>query len=594
MSSKSSPLLISIGAAMLLLTIALYATLSSEITPRISDGRYRISEEGAWQPFTDTLPSSDNPQNLDLAFSLTLNPLHARIYQIIADDCVEKLAVNGQEVGQGVLPFCDLSHGRVLHLGQALHAGNNLITMTIQNVGGPASYTWRIAWRDPLLLSLRILLLLGLIAGSILLGKGLALPRWHNTFFGVFCGGVVLRLLYVFATPYQVRAYDADGHLEYIRYVAQHLALPPIREGWEFYQAPLYYVFTGLWLHMGSAAGRALSLLIRDIQWIAFFSSAFALAGMGWIVTLVFSPKEKLERGLFFASLAVLPSIVFLAPRINNDVFLFLWEIFCFAFLLKWWQHGRWRNWWIALLLLALSILTKTNGLLLVPVAFLLLILKPRLPLKKKMLVGALSLLLLTLATGWIFTLRSGASLDQPLVVNIGNLSSALFVNNTVETFTEFNPARMVARPFNNPWDDTFGRQYFWEYFFKSAFFGEFDFGPALGPLASAILVCAFLTLLYSACGAYLCIRREGWRTLPLWSAACLLLVGHALHRYVSAFSCSQDFRYSLLVSVPVLFFAIRGLKYIRSPFLRAGGVTVILASVVLQVAFLAGIIAIP
>lgn len=593
MSPKSSPLLIAIGTAMLLLTVGLYALLASEITPHIADEQYRIGEN-AWQPFSDTLPTADSPQLLDLTFSLVLRPLHARYFQIIADDCVEKLTINEQAIGEGVIPFCDLARGRTLHLSHVLHGGTNAVAMTIQNVGGPASYTWRIAWWDPLLISLRILLLLGLIAGTILLAKGLSLSRWQNMFFGIFGFGTLLRLLYVFATPYQTRAYDADGHLEYIQYVAQHLWLPPIRDGWEFYQAPLYYVLTGLWLRLGTAFGRTLAPLIRDIQWIAFFASLLTLIGMAWIALQVFSRKERVERMLFFGALAVLPSIVFLAARINNDVFLFPLEVFCFGFLLAWWRTGRWRHWWLALALLALSILTKTNGLLLVPVAFLLLAFKPRLPLKTKIAAGAVSLILLLLSTGWIFTLRNGASINQPLVVNTGNLSSALYVKNTVETFTEFNPLRMIVRPYNNPWDDAAGRQYFWEYFFKSAFFGEFDLGTTLKPLASAVLLCAFLALLYAMYGAWVSIRKEGWRTLPLWSAAGFLLLGHALHRFVTPHSCAQDFRFSLLVSVPVLYFLVEGLKNMRSPFLKSFGMVVALSGIVLQASLLVSLLFTP
>jgi len=593
MSSKSSPLLFVTGTVLLLLTVGLSVTATHELSPNISEERYRIAE-GPWQEMPGGLPSSDKQQFLDLTFVLTLRPLHARIFQVVADDCIEKLTVNEQAAGGNIIPFCDLAHGRVLHLGSLLHAGTNPVAMTIQNFGGPASYSWRIAWWDPLLLGIRALLLIGLLVSAVLIVKGLALSGSPRTLFGIFCSGAVLRLLYLFATPYQIRAYDADGHLEYIQYVSQHLALPPIKDGWEFYQAPLYYVFTGLWVHVATIFGRALPLLTRDIQWIAFFSSVLALAGLGWVVTLLFSHKEKVERVLFFASLAVLPSLVFLSARINNDVFLVLWEIFCLGFLIKWWQSGRWLHWWIALLLLALSILTKTNGLLLVPVAFLLLVLKQHLSLRKKVLTGAISLLLLTLATGWMFTLRNGASLNQPLVVNTGNLSSALFVKNTVETFSEFNPLRMIVRPYNNPWDDAAGRQYFWEYFFKSAFFGEFDLGTTLKPLASAIILCGFLALLYAVYGAWMCIRKEGWLTLPLWSAAGLLLAGHALHRFVTPHSCAQDFRFSLLVSVPVIFFAVHGLHRIRSPFLRSMGVVVLLASIALQVLLLMGLIALP
>lgn len=590
MSSKSSPALCAIGAVILLLTVALYAAASGELTPRITDGQYRIGG-GAWQPFSNTLPTADSLQELDLTFTLTLRPLHGRLFQIIADDCVEKLSVNEQAVGQNVIPFCDLSRGRVLSLDPVLHAGTNLVSMTIQNVGGPASYTWRVAWWDPLLLGLRILLLAGLIAGTILLAKGFALSRWQNVFLGIFSFGIILRLLYVFATPYQTRAYDADGHLEYIQYVAQHLALPSIRDGWEFYQAPLYYMLTGLWMFAATASGRALSLITRDIQWMAFLSSVLTLAGVGWIALLLFSRKEKTERLLFFLAVSVLPSLIFLSARINNDVLLLLWEVWGFAFLLHWWQTGRLRSWCLALLLIALSILTKTNGLLLVPVAFLLLAFKRHLTLKKKGLVGVVSLLLLILGTGWIFTLRDGAQIGQPLVVNTGNLSSGLYVKNTVETFTEFNPLRMVAHPYNNPWDDAAGRQYFWEYLFKSAFFGEFDFGQTLRPLASAIIVFGFMSLLYAVYGAWVCLRREGFSSLPVWSAAGFLLLGHALHRYTTPHSCAQDFRFSLLVSIPVLYFAIRGIKNMRPPFLRSSGIVVVTVFVLLQIALLAGII---
>lgn len=589
MPSKSSPFLVVTGAVLLLLTVGLYMSLTQAITPQISNTQFRIGE-GAWQADA-SFPVADGPQFLDLSFQLTLRPLRARFFQIIADDCVERLSINGQEVGTGVIPFCDLNRGRTLNFSSILHSGPNAILMTIQNVGGPASYIWRIAWWDPLLLSLRILLLLGLATGAILLARGLRIAKWQYGFFGVFSFGLLLRLLYIFATPYQTRAYDADGHLEYIQYVAAHLGLPPIRDGWEFYQAPLYYVVTGLWYRIGSIIGRAVPALIRDMQWIAFLAAALSLAGMAWIAVQLFSRKERVERLLFLGTLVALPSIAFLAARVNNDVFLFPLEVFCLAFLLRWWQTGRWRHWWSALLFLILSILTKTNGLLLVPVVFLLLLLKPRLAFKTKVTSGILSLALLVLGTIGIFTAREGASLNQPLVVNTGNLSSALFVNNTVETFTEFNPLRMIVQPYNNPWDDAFGRQYFWEYFFKSAFFGEFDLGTALKPLASAVIVCGVLGLLYALFGAVQCIRKDFWRTLPMTLTAGFLLLGHALHRAVTPHSCAQDFRFSLLASIPVLFFLVAGLRFIRSPFWKSFGIVVVLSGIGLQVALLIGIL---
>jgi hypothetical protein len=57
----------------------------------------------------------------------------------------------------------------------------------------------------------------------------------------IVLGCILLRAHYVANTVYNVRAYDWDGHIQYISYIVDHMQLPPVTLGWETTQAPLYY-----------------------------------------------------------------------------------------------------------------------------------------------------------------------------------------------------------------------------------------------------------------------------------------------------------------------------------------------------------------
>ena len=105
----------------------------------------------------------------------------------------------------------------------------------------------------------------------------------------VFVAGLYLRFIYLAYTPYRVRGHDVIPHLDYIRYVAEHFAIPPRADGWQFYQPPLYYFLSAIWFRIGEGINRIEDALIGDLQLFAFVISLAVLGIAIWIGRMLFN-----------------------------------------------------------------------------------------------------------------------------------------------------------------------------------------------------------------------------------------------------------------------------------------------------------------
>jgi hypothetical protein len=144
------------------------------------------------------------------------------------------------------------------------------------------------------------------------------------------------------------------------------------------------------------------------------------------------------------------------------------------------------------------------------------------------------------------------------VTMNVDGLPPALTLPSELRNFVTFDPAQIVTHPENFPWDDSQRRQFLLEFFFRSAFFGEFTFAGHLRPLERAILVSALLGLPLMAFG----VARELGDAHPIWpmvASAAVLLGAFVMYRMKFPFAPSQDFRYVTFLAVPLTFFAVRG-----------------------------------
>jgi len=517
-----------------------------------------------------TLPLKFEP-NTDDAFSvwitMRLPRRYPHLFQVFGDDCINELIVNGRQVN-GV-PFCNFETGDTVDLSSHLHAGVNTMFARGNNTNGPGSVNIRVAHTDPtyliFLAALSIALLIPFLAITALWKR----LRSDSILWGVLCLGAFVRFNYMLMTPHWLRSYDSDGHVDYIQYLLTNLALPPPHGGWQFYHPPLYYFCAALWVTITETVfGVAHTVFTENLQIFSLVLSVGSLGVCVWLSGILFEEsKERMDRALFLLLMAVFPGFVFFASRINNDLLLILFSFLSTGFLLRFWKNGHKREALIAMCFAALALLTKTNALVLAGVILACIALRPGTSRKQKIGIFSSCVLLLLLMTGWFFgprfmDERNGKTF---IVGNITSLDSTLLVPNTATALTVFNPVGVISHPFNHSRDDAERRQYFPEFFYKSAFFGEFMFATHLRPIAQSLLLLGMVSLILIVIGAIWTVRRCN-DAVPLLLLTCGSLVAHSAYRILSPYSSIQDFRYSIILMIPLAAFAVRGARSLSEP----------------------------
>jgi hypothetical protein len=248
--------------------------------------------------------------------------------------------------------------------------------------------------------------------------------------------------------------------------------------------------------------------------------------------------------------------------------------------------------WYCALTALAAAILSKTNSLLISPVFVAALFLHPQWTTREKIRKAALGCLLFFALTSWFFIPRTfGLQNEKAIIVgNIDNLSDGLALQNTFSHLLTFNATEILRHPFNNAWSDETRRQYFWEYFFRSVFFGEFEFSPSLYYIAQSLLFLWLILLPWIIVGFFRTFAKRYPHDALLVVLLVSLLVGHFAFRIGFPFSSSQDFRYSVVLVLPGLWWLLSG-KAILSKYASIAFTTIYLLACMSALFFLVGVL---
>jgi hypothetical protein len=555
-----------------------------------SDGIYIIDNEDETE-FTLPLKlqGMDDANRIEARFILTLGFAYPSIFHIVPDDCLESLEINGQRVTNAGLPFCDFVNGKSVDLAPYLRPGDNTVIAEISNGGGDANLLFQTSWADPVI-SFPVFLigaLILLLALFILLEKKPA--PWITVMTALFIAASLLRVFYVFSTPYWVRGHDTDGHIEYMSYIVEHAELPDPNKGWEYWQPPLYYALGAMSLGASEAAGFSRSEALFGIQLWSLVLSILTLGFIIWSGLVFFNDSRERQFALpiYFSVLAFFPGLILMSARINNDVLATALGFFAVAALASWWKSGSRLMWVTMIFAIALFILTKSNGILLLVAAYFCLLLRYKKGWKEMVVNGLLGLLVVGMVSGWFSAYRILQDSSRDLVGNTDTLSSGLLLENTASSFAIFNPVQMVRIPYNNPWEDSSRRQNFWEYWYRSAFFGEFNFGESRMLMASWILVLSFILFVIGIVGVIRGFMNRIPHALPMLAFFGILSLGHAAFRFRYPYSSSQDFRYSLPVLIPAAFFVTLGILLIQSPLYRKGCLFIINAFAAFSLAFL-------
>lgn len=565
-----TPVGIDFLASFILLALAL--VLYARLMPTVSNVQYERSPEPP-QSADFPLFMDSNGSPMTVKFRLTISPLHPKIYHVVADDCIDRFLVDGRPIPQAVFGECMPNDGKELMLNEYLPPGEHTVEVSVSdNEGGSQGFDLNASYEDPLVLMLQAVIFVLISLSFFLFWRMLKLRKWW--LFAILFAGLVLRLTYFYATPYNARANDVDAHVEYVQWILDHHSIPRVEDGWEFFQPPLYYAVSAVFGGIGKAVVHTRAALLWMLQFEGLLMSVVMLFLSVWIGSLLFPAEKQAEPRragrrwyvLFISLVATSPILIASAAKINNDVLIQLLSFLAVGFLVRFWQTGHRFHWYALTVVIILGILTKLNMVFFVPVAYLCLLFTRRLTFEQKLVLGGVTLLALLSFTEWFYILKYVGERASFPVGNIQGLNGDLTVGNTLSNFVAFHPLRFLRIPFVSPFDDISGRQFFWEYFLKTSVFGEYWFGEKPVVVLLARILNGMTLFILVPLGVYgilraIVVRKERCSAFPLLCTFFLIIVGHLLFRYKAPFSPSQDFRYSIAALVPFFYFVLSGVR---------------------------------
>ena len=540
-------------ALLLILGCVLVWSLSTVLLPRFGEATYRFEGQEEQIGALPLFPKAES-EFMEIRIPVEIPLLLPTTFLIKPDDCLEELSVNDEVVDDPLIPYCDYGNGKPIDLTRWLKRGTNILQATVRDHGGDAGINVTVL-RTSLLPLTGSVILIALVCWYICsLSKAWKGKRRRMALATVLMVGVALRILYAASTPYYVRGHDTDAHIDYIEYMTEHGRIPPAIEGWEYHQPPLYYAASALVWSAGKQIDLSEGQILTVLSGISLLLSLLTLALGIWIGAMLW-PEEKSSNilAVYGSMIAALPSLIFLGSRIGNDVLAQPLSFLALAFLVRFWLRGNLRFWYLSVAVIALGFLAKASAVLLMPPIFLAMLLLPKRPLRERFLHVLVGTLMIVCLTGWLPVQRLIIEKDTTKSLTFGNLGmhGGLKIPTGIRNFTTFIPSEILRQPSNNPWEDKYRRTYFWEYFFRAAFFGEFGF-ESLSFIARYVLFFAMLLLPLGAYGLIAMGQENLLRLSPVIASGGMLLFGSLAYRVAFPYAPNQYFRFSVLLIVPI------------------------------------------
>lgn len=510
-------------------------------------------------PFLDQHPSKQEKFEIITHFFYT--NLKSHTFQIIPDDCVESIQINDNIID--LTPYnraqlCDYKNGFKLNLKKYLLHGTNTLTFTIADYGGARGMNIKEINGYQNYIYLLILLIIFIYTVKFLLYFNI-----EKRVIFIFILGLILKLYYLSYTEFNIRTHDIEGHIEYIKYIANNFQTPSVDACWQCYHQPLYYILSAIvykittYINLGSPN--------ISLQYFSLFLNTIFLIYSILILKIFIKNKNLL---LLFSSLMIFfPSLIIHSIRIGNDSLFYLFHIMAIYYFLKWVINNENKKFiYLALVSALFAIFVKSNGILtfgIIGLSYLFFIIKHKLFMThiKITILSVISFILVLALNLEVNKIRDAK--DFALVSNSNGLTHELSVDSSVNSFIYVNLDTFLSTPYANPWKDGSGRNHFWHYLLKTSLFGEFDFVKQLDSYAKIISFIYIFILLFIFLGFLLIKQKDIDIYIVLIFNLFILIMGMIYLRISVPFSCSSDFRYVLPILLSFTLFYYNFTTYI-------------------------------
>lgn len=479
------------------------------------------------------------------------------VFRFFGDDCIDEIEVNGRKLQKGD-EWCNWLYGFEVNLSEYSKTLENQLVIKTTDRDGQGGVDFQVSRTGSFYLLQQANLIICLSILVLLILQSFNVDVYESVILALAAG---VRVRYFFATSPHIRAYDAPAHIDYVKQVSETWAMPGLLTGCETHQPPLYYFIAAPFWKLEAALGGPLKTVLRNVQALSCMLSIASLGILLLIAKELFDEKSP-SRRLFLAFLAFAPSYIFLSSRITNDALSQPLSLLLVYLILRWWNgtEGAWKQ---ILVVIPAAILTKLTGIVFALITGLL-VLAGRYSLKVKFkLLLQLSLSIVILC-GWYFYERIVVERQSNIAGPMQCMDDALKVPRNVSGLITFNPIAVVQLPFVNTRMDGFRRENFPEFFFRSAFFGEYSFSEIYRPAAKAILVSALFLLICVFIGViHRLFRNPGVRALVPLFLIFLIPIGLQIAAFWKApYSCQQDFRFFPFILVPICYFCVEGINF--------------------------------
>lgn len=598
-----------VGVVFPIILIVLGVFLFSSTTPKvqnlvISSGENIIKST---KPIFQTIKPKNATYIID--FETKYEDLSQKHLKIAVTGCLEFLEINNKEyptdnltgkiVKTKVDEFrekidCDNDKFMVFDLTRYAKAGESIkFQMLMQNEAGDVGFVWHGYEYDLIFVIILGIVNLGFLLLLIFVCSKLGLSRLLAS---IIFGGVLIREYYLSKTEFWFRSYDlkdffGTGHLGFIEYVANNLKLPNSDVGWQFHQAPLYYVINGLMMRVSSVWN-----LHFDYTLLQFFN---LIVFVGFVIISckilkeVFLSKSHIDaqeeswinnffsrsQNEFFVIVGALvinflPSMVIHSVRISNDVLFYFFSSLVIYYLLKFSKSKSFidKNIFWATVFTSFGIATKVNSLILLVLIIAVFIIKfiilsknthTNLFTHKILSSIVIFVLIIGLGVGAGFYKKIEAKIKDPskdwLVTSESILNKKLFVDNNLGNFVFFDAKSFLTVTSAQGFSDIGGRQSYFVYLFKTAIGAEFFYNNMASNYLIALYCLVFLILLFFAYLMVTCKKHffaDNWFMLTTLS---IFVLASVYYRTKTPCACNQDFRFILPSIVPfvIILFAL-------------------------------------
>lgn len=525
-----------------------------------------VPTEGDQTPRDIQLPyaarEADSSRLGDFTMRIDYHGWQSGRLQIVPDDCVREIKVNGQKVDISAIPqqfLCSWSNGFRVNLSPYLHSGSNTLSLRIENLGGGWGIDVRpLPWvlDGPGFILLYMFLLTGWMFFRVL--------RDRRDLLVVSGIGLALMLCFSAGKYWGDFQYDLWPNTTAVEYAANNFALP--QENGTALRLPPYYLVNGLVYRVTSSVLQPGVQSWRIVQYINMLPYGLFLL-YGVLILKCFVPSQRLSLAAATAFM-LWPGHLMHVSRIDSDIWFYMAGVgFTFHFL-QWLAHPDRRQLIFSLLWLVLASATSVYALGITLAAALLLIrrdyrsLRPFL--KPIMVVLLLSVAILSAMDAYMWARAAYTAPPIPAPALAKNISTQPVA---AADFITFDYTQYMNNPYIllNEWQVSVNRL-FVDYFLRSMSFGQFQWdGLAPGATLDFLLLAMWCYLLVSLFTRYV-VRQEsldGVSDFTILLAACVvtLMFSKALF-YADGFG-RADARHLYMV-VPYFLCAYAQLLYLQ------------------------------